>query len=47
MSQIEVEQSEEYIKQLKEQTEQEQLRTDNKVTSPNQPERHTTVSSQN
>ena len=33
MSQIEVEQCEQYIKQLKEQTEQEQLRIDNQVTT--------------
>ena len=31
MAQIEVDQCEEYIKQLKEQSEQDQLRTDNKV----------------
>lgn len=31
MAQIEVEQCEEYIKQLKEESEQDQLRTDNKV----------------
>lgn len=31
MAQIEVEQCEEYIKQLKEQSEQDQLRTDNRV----------------